>query len=92
MNLLELKERYSGGIFEICLGDQKISRVGENEFLTNAPYREDRHPSMSFNVEKGLYYDFALGEGGDVIDLYCQTFNKTTAEALKELNDIFGGI
>jgi len=91
MNFEELKERYTEEIFDICLEDQKVYPAGDNQYLTSAPYREDRNPSMSFNIEKGVFYDFALGKGGDVIELYCLTFNRNKKEALEELNYRFGG-
>jgi hypothetical protein len=51
-----------------------------------SPLRDDgRHPSFSVNTEQNVWFDFALGEGGDVFDLYMRMNNCDFAKALKEL-------
>ena len=47
--------------------------IGGNPYqgLGNSPYREDKHPSFSFNAEKGVWNDFTTGEGGS-IKSFCQ--------------------
>lgn len=91
MTFKELKKRHGFELFRLCLGDRKITPAGKGEFLTTAPYREDRHPSLTFNLEKGLWYDHALNEGGDVIDLFCRCRGLDRRAALRELNRLFGG-
>lgn len=54
-----------------------------------SPLRDDgRHPSFSVNTKDGVWYDFVLGEGGDIIKLYMMINNTTFKEAIKALNQI----
>ena len=88
MTFEELKRLHTYDIFEIHIDEKRVSCNKDHEFLTNAPHRKNRHPSMTFDVEKEVFCDFAVGEEGDVIDLYCWVFNKTRKQAYRELNDL----
>lgn len=48
--------------------------------LYHAPYRKDVHPSFKVSKSKNRWYDLALCEGGDIIDLGRRLYNT---------NDIF---
>lgn len=37
----------------------------------HAPYREDRTPSFKVNKKRNIWYDFGIGQSGDIIDLGC---------------------
>ena len=50
------------------LGHEPVKR-SRNEFWYRAPYRDERTPSFRVNIEKGVWYDFGLGKGGDVFTL-----------------------
>ena len=51
-----------------------------------SPLRDDgRRPSFSVNTELQIWFDFVLGEGGDLITLYEKLNNCDTGQAIKEL-------
>jgi DNA primase len=37
-----------------------------NQFMACCPFHEDKHPSLSINVEKGLFHCFGCDESGDI--------------------------
>ncbi len=52
-----------------------------------SPLRDDgRNPSFSVNIKDNVWFDFVLGEGGDVIKLYMLMHNCDFQTAIKELN------
>ena len=51
-----------------ALGYSPVRRSA-NELLYHAPYREDKRPSFRVNTDKGLWFDFGTGKGGDIFDL-----------------------
>lgn len=52
------------------LGYEPVSRMrGGTQLLYRSPFRNDRHPSFSVSVTKNLWHDYAIGSGGNVIDL-----------------------
>ena len=50
------------------LGHEPVKR-SRNELWYRAPYRDERTPSFRVNIEKGVWYDFGLGKGGDIFTL-----------------------
>jgi len=57
--------------------------------LCFSPLRDDgRKPSFSVDNDKNLWFDFVLGEGGDVIKLYMLMNNCDFRTAIKELNEL----
>lgn len=55
------------------------------DFAVRCPLHDDRDPSMSIDVEKGLWYCFPCGEGGDGISLYMKARRQSFSEAVREL-------
>lgn len=52
------------------LGYEPVSRMrGGTQLLYRSPFRDDRHPSFSVSVTKNVWHDYAIGDGGNVIDL-----------------------
>lgn len=49
------------------------------------PFHADKKPSFSVNPEKGIYYCFPCGEGGDVYRFLMKTRGMSFFEAVKEL-------
>ena len=65
MNIQQIKEKYT------CLdylGDRVVKKVA-NGYLARAPWREDKHPSLSVTANGRGWHDLATGEHGSVIDL-----------------------
>src|SRR5262249_4632066 len=40
--------------------------IADHQATGHVPWREDKHPSFSANLEKGAWYDLARKEGGGV--------------------------
>lgn len=53
--------------------------------LLRCPLHDDQDPSMSIDVEKGLWYCFPCGEGGDGISLYMKTRRQSFGDTVREL-------
>lgn len=50
-----------------------------------SPLREERTPSFSVRYDKGLWYDFGLGEGGTLLQLVMRLEGCGLAEAIRRL-------
>ncbi len=50
-----------------------------------SPLREERTPSFSVRYDKGLWYDFGLGEGGTLLQLVMRIEGCGMAEAIRHL-------
>ena len=51
-----------------------------------SPLREERTPSFSVRYDKGLWYDFGLGEGGTLLQLVMRLEGCGMAEAIRRLH------
>lgn len=58
----------------------------KGEIQVSAPYRTDRNPSLSINLNDGVWYDHGIGEGGDIYKLVMKTNGISFSEA-KEFVD-----
>lgn len=54
-------------------------------FLGLCPFHQEKTPSFTVSVEKGLYYCFGCGEGGDVFTFLQRMDNLTFSEAVEVL-------
>jgi putative DNA primase/helicase len=70
------------GFFREELGD--LFRKGARWFA-RCPFHADNDPSLSLDLEKGLYKCFGCDAGGDVIDFYMRRRGLEFKEALTEL-------
>lgn len=50
-----------------------------------SPLRKERTPSFSVRYDKGLWYDFGLGEGGTLLQLVMRLEGCGMAEAIQHL-------
>ena len=50
-----------------------------------SPLRKERTPSFSVRYDKGLWYDFGLGEGGTLLQLVMRLEGCSMAEAIRSL-------
>ena len=67
-----------------------------------SPLRSELTPSFKVNVERNQWYDFAIGDHEEIIDLICALQHCSTAEAMRSLSGLketqpaesfsFGGI
>jgi len=70
-----------------CYG-YKISRHG----YMKCPFHNEKTPSLKIYPEGKGFYCFGCGAGGSVIDFVMKLFSLDFHEALKRINNDFGGI
>ena len=63
------------------------SRKTEKEAWYFSPLRSETQASFKVSLKLNRWYDFGIGEGGNIIDLVCQLSNCNVAEALQFLSD-----
>ena len=63
------------------------SRKTEKEAWFLSPLRSETQASFKVSLKKNRWYDFGIGEGGNIIDLVCQLSNCNVAKALQFLSD-----
>ncbi len=70
------------------LSKRGISPVRTNgaQYLYRSPFRNETNPSFSVSIKKNQWYDFGLGEGGDVISLVRKLHNVGFREASEILS------
>jgi len=54
--------------FNIELEREHFNSAGD-ELMTLCPFHEEKYPSFSLNVEKGVFYCFGCGESGNIFHL-----------------------
>ena len=52
-----------------------------------SPFRNEKNPSFKVNSFKNLWFDFGIGEGGDIIKLTSMLFKVDSSNALKILSN-----
>ena len=62
------------------------ARVQGIHYWYYSPLRNERTPSFKVNTEHNQWYDFGLGEHGDIIDLVCALHRCTISEAIRLLS------
>lgn len=61
-----------------------------NTYLGLCPFHQEKTPSFSVSVDKGLYYCFGCGEGGDVFQFLRKMENLSFTEAVESLAQRYG--
>jgi hypothetical protein len=74
--------------FEARLGTQ-LAATGK-DVTVRCPFHEDRQPSMSLNVEKGVWNCHAVCGGGGVLEFEKKFSNCDTATAWANIGDLCG--
>lgn len=59
----QIKERLS--IVDIVGQYVKLSKAGKN-YKGHSPFNKEKTPSFFVSPDKGMYYDFSTGQGGDI--------------------------
>lgn len=81
MNINQIKDKYT------CLdylGDRVVKKVA-NGYLARAPWREDKHPSLTITPNGRGWHDMTTGLHGSVIDLVMQHLGCDVLRACQEL-------
>lgn len=64
------------------------SRINEKEAWYYSPLKtKEKVASFRINRQRQLWYDYSLGEGGDIIKLGCKLYNCSISELLNKLQD-----
>ncbi len=63
------------------------SRKTEKEAWFLSPLRSETQASFKVSLKLNRWYDFGIGEGGNIIDLVCLLSNCNVSEALQFLSD-----
>jgi len=61
-----------------------------NSFVARCPFHKEKTPSFSINDEKGLFYCFGCGTGGNILNFISKYKNCTFRESLQEITNIAG--
>jgi len=80
--LLEIKE--AAAIEEVVGQYVKLTRRGRN-LVGLCPFHADTRPSFTVSPERGIYYCFGCGAGGNVITFLMQHLRLSFPEAVEEL-------
>ena len=81
MNIKEIKENYT------CLDylGERVVRKTASGYLARAPWREDKHPSLTITTNGKGWHDLSTGAHGSVIDLVMLDLKCDIARACEEL-------
>ena len=65
MNIAQIIDKYT------CLDylDKRVVRKTKDGFLCRAPWREDKHPSLTITLNGKGWKDHVTGEHGNIIDM-----------------------
>ena len=61
-----------------------------NSFVARCPFHKEKTPSFSISDEKGLFYCFGCGTGGNILNFISKYKNCTFRESLQEISSIAG--
>ena len=62
-------------------------KQSEKEVWFLSPFRSESEPSFKVSLEKNCWYDFGIGQGGNVIDLIMKLNSLTAYEAIQKLEN-----
>lgn len=81
--------RAAADIEDIASGLTKLERKGKR-LQGLCPFHKEKTPSFSVDRERGLYYCFGCGKGGDAIGLHMETTGDDFGAAIEALARRFG--
>ena len=67
------------------LGCKGAEKPANGKLMVSCPFHDDKTPSLSVDVHKGLWKCFSCGEGGTVIDLYMRKHGLSVKDAMFEM-------
>ncbi len=76
-------------IVEVVAGYTSLRKRGATH-LGLCPFHQEKTPSFTVSADKGLYYCFGCGEGGDIVRFLEKIENLTFSEAIEQLGERFG--
>ncbi len=78
------KVQYSVDFGAIVSQYTSLKSVG-NKLVGYCPFHQEKHPSFNVDVQKGLFYCFGCGKGGDIFQFIMEIESLTFPEAVKHL-------
>jgi DNA primase len=79
----------SADIVDVVSGYTSLRKRGATH-LGLCPFHQEKTASFTVSADKGLYYCFGCGEGGDVVRFVQRVENLSFAEAVEQLGERFG--
>jgi DNA primase len=79
----------ASNIVEVVSGYTSLRKRGATHSGL-CPFHQEKTPSFTVSADKGLYYCFGCGEGGDVVRFLERTENLTFSEVIEQLGERFG--
>ena len=79
----------AAGIVEVVSGYTSLRKRGAT-YTGLCPFHQEKTPSFTVSAEKGLYYCFGCGEGGDIVRFLEKMENLSFAEVIEQLGERFG--
>lgn len=72
--------------------DIKKAQGNKYWYLSPLPYHNEKHPSFKVDANINMWYDFAIGKGGNIINLVEELHpEKTMSEVIFHLKEFVGG-
>lgn len=67
--------------------------TAKGELWYASPFRQESEASFKINPDRNIWYDFGLGDGGNVLDFVMQYYHLSTiSEALRKLDNLEGWV
>jgi DNA primase len=79
----------AASIVDVVSGYTSLRKRGAT-YSGLCPFHQEKTPSFTVSAEKGLYYCFGCGEGGDVVRFLERIENLPFAEVIEQLGERFG--
>ncbi|MFH0916248.1 MAG: DNA primase [bacterium] len=79
----------AASIVDVVSGYTSLRKRGAT-FTGLCPFHQEKTPSFTVSADKGLYYCFGCGEGGDIVRFVERMENLSFAEAVEQLGERFG--
>ena len=79
----------AASIVDVVSGYTSLRKRGAT-YTGLCPFHQEKTPSFTVSAEKGLYYCFGCGEGGDVVRFVERMDSLSFTEAIEQLGERFG--
>jgi DNA primase len=79
----------AANIVEVVSGYTSLRKRGAT-YSGLCPFHQEKTPSFTVSADKGLYYCFGCGEGGDIVRFLEKSENLTFSEVIEQLGERFG--
>src|SRR5512143_2200215 len=74
----------AASIVDVISGYTSLRKRGAT-YSGLCPFHQEKTPSFTVSAEKGLYYCFGCGEGGDIVRFIERAENLSFSEAIEQL-------